>query len=762
MLDVVFYHTTQDLAHAEFDSHKPLIICPSPLVADGLRRLMPPGLEIITISKWVSDFLKLKNKKKANKAELMLRLSSVWRHYFPESDIQIFLRSFELFTDLRSFSLNLDLLSEFLKETDPQITKSVLIFWAFVNSEDIVDEHRSYQIMGEIEIVRPVWMIGFKHLSGIQIDMLKELGERTSVNVFFPKDVYLETLSTDWIRWIVPEFKIDAETEKKKTRIIYYPKNKLNLVLDDIKQRQKNFDIMPACQQLDFNSRQEVISSGQFFKSPEDLFSAKRDVIFEALLEIVKKTVVHLEEFKGKIAERKKTTLQNQDYISYKIHSLIEEALVFYGEFQSFVDSFSLKILKLIIELNSPRVSLAALSSSTATRFFELNELPYRMSPDPLMIVASSNYGSLKAGEGNYSEKMIEALRSIAPIKRGGLDFSMLKNDLRIALANPGSTLMMEEGLELTDLSWREVLKDFEIEVLNPGTEFKLKAKKDYLSEQMKPGPFPVASFSASRVQTFMDCPRKYYFSYVEKLDHRPEERLELGSDELGTLEHVIIQKYFQQTDLLTGYSSDVHKQIVRAELDAFVSKNKMKLNEKTRQATFFEIFNYSQAGIEFLITYCQENNASNIRFEVELEKNEWNLSGSIDCLVELSGDRIGLFDFKRSYAAIGSKNDTLRLEKIQIWVYLLYLIKHKKLSVQTWGYLNLSDTDKSLVLNEAKEQILTADSINLFESFLLEKENHVKSEISFLAVPRNVDVCKFCEVKLFCSKGAGKEGVSN
>lgn len=754
MLDVVFYQTTHDLVDAEFDSCKPLIVCPSPLVADGLRRLMPAGLEIITISKWVSDFLKLNNKKKSNKAELMLRLSSVWRHYFPETDIQIFLRAFELFTDLRSFSLNLDLLSEFLKETDPVITKSVLIFWAFVTNEDIIDEHKSYQLMGGVGIDRPLWLMGFKHLSGIQIDMLKELGEKTDVTVFFPKDVYVETLSSDWIRWIVPEIKLTEETQKKKTRVVYYPKNKLNLVLDSIKKTQEKFDILPASQQLDFNSRQEVISSGQFFKSPEDLFSAKREIVFEELSALTEKEKITLSSFKEIVDEKKKAALQEQDYISYKIHSLITEALALYGEFQDYVDDFSLKILKFIIELNSPRVSLAALSLTSESRFFELNELPYRISKNPLLLVASSNYGPLKSGEGHYSEKMIEALRTIAPIKRGGLDFSLLKNDLRIALSGTESVLLMEEGLELTDLSWREILKDFEIEVLNPEIEFSLKAKKDYLSEKMKSGPFPVKNFSASRLQTFMDCPRKYYFSYIEKLDHRPEERLEPGSDELGTLEHVIIQKYFQQYGFASGYNQEVHKEISRKELDSFVVKSSLRLNEKTKLATFFEIFNYSQAGIEFLLKYCQENNAQEIKFEVELEKNMWDLSGSVDCLIQLPGNKISLFDFKRSYAAIGSKADTLKFEKIQIWVYLLYLIKHKNLLVQNWGYLNLSDTDKSLLLNESKEQTLSDDLVSNFEKFLLEKEARIKSEIFFKAEPRQQDVCKFCEVKLFCSRG--------
>lgn len=753
LLDVVFYHTTHDLAELEFDSIKPMIVCPSPLVADGLRRLMPGGLEIITISKWVSDYLKSLNKKKSNKAELMLRLSSAWRHYFPETDIQIFLRAFEIFTDLRSFSLNLDLLSEFLKETDPQITKSVLIFWAFVTNEDIVDEHKSYQLMGSVIIEKPLWFVGFKHLSGIQIDMLKELGEKTEVNVFFPKDVYAESIHTDWIRWIVPEFQVAPEAGDKKARIVYYPKNKLNYVLDSVKKSVPDSDITLASSQPEFNSRQEVLSAGQFFKSPEDLFSMKRDLIFEEMID--QKVAMTLEEFKNKIILKKKTALQSEDFIDYKVYTLINEALELYGEFQSHIDEFSLKILKLIIELNSPRVSLASLTMISHSRFFELNELPFRDSENSLLIVASESYGSLKSGEGNYSEKMIEALKAIAPIKRSGLDFSWLKNDLRIFLNNPKNILLMEEDLEKTDLAWREILKDFDIEVMSPEIQFQLKDRKDYISERMKTGPFSVKNFSASRLQSFLDCPRKYYFSYVEKLEHRPEERLEVGSDEKGTLEHAIIQNYFEKAGYQKEFDTLLHKNICKRELETFIAKNSLKLNEQNKLSTFFEILNYSQSGIEYLLNFCRENKAQEIKFEVELRHNEWELAGSIDCLVLLPDSRAGVFDFKRSYAAIGSKGETQKFEKIQIWVYLLYLLRQEKLNVQQWGYINLSEIEKSLIFNEAKEVSLEEITVDNFQALLIETENRIKAEVKFLPAPSEKDICKFCEVKLFCSRGS-------
>jgi len=753
LLDVVFYHTTRDLADVELDSVKPLVICPSPLVADGLRRLMPAGLEIITISKWVSDFLKSKNLKKSNKAELMLRLSSVWRHYFPEEEAEIFFRSFELFTELRSFTLNLDLLSDFLKELDEKIAKSVLIFWAFLENEKIIDEHKSYQLCAEINLTRPLWLVGFKHLSGIQIDMLKEIGENTEVGIFFPKDVYDETLSSDWIRWIVPEAITVPESQSKKIEVVYFPKNKLNIVLKTLHEKRNRFDITLASQQIDFHHRQEVTLPGQFFKSPEDLFQSRREKYFETLSDTLRFNSIALNDLLNQIVDAKKEVLVQQDFISYKILILVEEALSLYGEFQQTVDLFSVKVLKQIIELNSPRVSLATVAEEFKSGIFDINELPYRETKNPLVVIASSSYGSLKSNDSKYSEKMIESLRPIAPLKRAGLEFSYRKHEIRQSLAQAESLLLMEEGLEQIDLAWREILKDFSIDKINSESQYNLKEKKDYLSSRITPGPYTTKHFSASRLQGFIDCPRRYYFSYIEKLDHRPDERMKLGADEMGTLEHAIINKYFLDFGFAKEFDERGLQDICEKTLLEFLAKNKIGLSEKLRLTTFFELMHFSQNGIVFLLSFCKSESAISIEFEKELQANEWNLSGSIDCIVTLPGNMIAVFDFKRSQTAIGSKKETMAFDKLQIWTYLLYMIRHEKKAIHTWGYLNLSETDESQLYNEITAPVLSEQLIDEFASLIGKTKDALANEVQFAPKPRLPKVCKFCEVQLFCQK---------
>src|SRR5690606_1207928 len=53
-------------------------------------------------------------------------------------------------------------------------------------------------------------------------------------------------------------------------------------------------------------------------------------------------------------------------------------------------------------------------------------------------------------------------------------------------------------------------------------------------------------TYSASKLQTFLDCPRKFYFSYIDKVF--PDIQLEKDFDPMtsGTIIHEIIERFFK------------------------------------------------------------------------------------------------------------------------------------------------------------------------------------------------------------------------
>ncbi|MDO9180829.1 MAG: PD-(D/E)XK nuclease family protein, partial [Bacteriovorax sp.] len=278
---------------------------------------------------------------------------------------------------------------------------------------------------------------------------------------------------------------------------------------------------------------------------------------------------------------------------------------------------------------------------------------------------------------------------------------------------------------------------------------------KDNLLGLIKPGPYIPKNVSASRLQVFIDCPRKYYFSYIEKIDHRPVERLKIAADEMGTIEHDIIQQYFinRKIDSSLIFEPSIHKEYCTQALEKFIESHKIILTEQVKLTTFYELLNYTQNGIEFLINFCHKNQAIGIEFERSLGQNPWGIVGFIDCLVHLSNHEIAIFDFKRSGAAIGSKRDTLAFDKIQIWAYLIVILRFQEKVIHTWGYLNLSEIEASQVYDENESAVLNTAKIDDFQIYLEKIIENINKEIQFQAAPRNNKICDFCEVQLLCPK---------
>ncbi|MBY0413741.1 MAG: hypothetical protein K2Q18_06235, partial [Bdellovibrionales bacterium] len=311
MLEVVFYQENLDLVKRMSEEKPPLIVCPSPQVADNLRSLAP-DLEIITISKWVSNHLKRQGVTRVRKSELMIKLAAVWRHYYPDEGTSAFLEAFELFTELRSYTLNLDLLGQFLQELDENIRKSIHIFWLYTDQEKIIDEHLSYSKVTESKFNSDMCFVGFKHMSGVQIDMLKTLSEDHSIQVHFPESVYFESLPNDWIRWLAP-----IEDQKKvENKIIgdvsvaIIPKGKANIVLDQFFKKHPKFDLILAGTQIGLTAYQEAQRKNSFFKTNEDIFSVELDIITKELRELLKvKRVLTIDELSEYLEGVKKFSL---------------------------------------------------------------------------------------------------------------------------------------------------------------------------------------------------------------------------------------------------------------------------------------------------------------------------------------------------------------------------------------------------------------------------------------------------------------------
>ena len=758
MLEVVFYQNNQNLLKKLQDKNPPLIICPSPQVADNLRSLAPE-LNIITISKWISDHLKKLGLTRSRKSELMIKLSAVWRHYFPSEQTAVFLEAFELFTELRSYTLDMGLLNEFLQELDEVVKKSIQIFWLYLDQEKIIDEHLSYNKVTESKHHISMWFVGFKHMSGVQIDMLKTLSENQDVQVLFPYPVYMDTLPNDWIRWLSTDEikKIKHERIQNEIRVTLIPKGKSNIILNKFFATHPNFDLVMAGTQVGLVSYQEAQKNMSFFKATEDLFSVELELVTMELRAKLKKIkTISVEEINNYFEEIKKISISKGEYRKLKMIELMGVALVDYSEFQKTIDGFAIDIFEYIVRLNSPRVSLLTLEESIQRSFLDINGLNFRNEQREIVLLATESMGGFRASERILSEAMTKALRAIGPIKRAGLDFLFHKYELLSILSDSKNILLIEEQLMDTDLSWKEVLKNFKIIDFDLGVRYSTKKIKEYLNPKKKIGPFSQTYYSASRLQSYIDCPQKYYYNYIEKIDNRPEERSALRPDELGNLEHKIIECYFEDIEILIGdlIDSDHHQKKCQLVFSEYILASKLVLNETEKARAYNEIMHYTWNGIVFLLDIMKNQSAKGIRFEIPLGNNPWALKGSIDCVIELSDNRVIVIDFKRSSSAAGTKTETLEFKKIQLWVYLLTLLQQGH-SVDSFGYLNLSDlNDDNLFFEGFEAESLITSSIDIAKEIIEKTIFNIQSDSTFKPYPRDVKVCKYCPVNLFCLKG--------
>lgn len=759
VLEVVFYQTNQDLLKKMNEEKPPLVICPSPQVADNLRSLAP-DLEILTISKWISNHLKKLNLTRVRKSELMIKLSAVWRHYFPEESTSVFLESFELFTELRSYTLDMELLNEFLQELDENVRKSIHIFWLYLDQEKIIDEHLSYNKVTETKFSTALWFVGFKHMSGVQIDMLKTISENCAVEVLFPRPVYLDALPNDWIRWLSTEEDGMKAPEAKKVstvKIGMIPKGKANIVLNNFFESHPHFDLIMGGTQVGLVTYQEAQRKNSFFKTTEDLFAIELELLTKELRQQLKeKKILTVEEMTVFFEALKFSTIEKGEYRKYKIVELMALALEAYAEFQKTIDSFSLDILEIIVGLNSPRVSFLSLEEHSSRTFIDMNGLNFRDEERSIALLATQSMGGFRANERILSEAMTKALRVIGPIKRAGLDFLFHKYELLSILSDQKNVLLIEEQILDTDLSWREVLKHFHVADFDLGIRYTMKKAEEYLNPKKRHGPFPLNFFSASRLQAYIDCPQKYYFNYVDKIDNRPDERSTLGPDELGNLEHKIIAEYFQDKSFIKSSAIDLeqHRKICVKVFNEYLNESKLNLNETERARGLNEIMHYTWNGIIFLLDLMEPKKVKSIRFEVALGENPWKLKGSIDCLIELDDKKIILIDFKRSSSATGTKTETMEIKKIQLWVYLLTMI-HAGYTVESFGYLNLSDlADDKLFFYEDDAQKVMGDLMEEAKIIIENTIGNLKVEAAFPPKPREGKVCNYCPVNLFCLKG--------
>lgn len=772
-----------------------LIVTPNPVFSDFARRLNPSA-QTFTIQKFLqNEFDTLLTQEelsqlaehKLNKSKLLLYLGYLWKTVFPEEDIISFRKAYRFLTDLRSFTLSMDVFENALENEEENLKNAVLVFQKFMLDKNIFDEHKGYyelserlregKLAKEYITERKILFWGFDFFSPLQLDMLKSLAIRDEVYLGLFESVYDSAYSVDWTGWLddkktnivrleTPELKLD------KVNVITFPKNGLARSIKSLLKSEPalKHNYFLATRDFDYQKIQEIPEN-------ELLFRTQINLLETGLKKLKEESLLYLETAENNylhfIEKNYQKAVLDQNFIELKTLSLLKASFTSLVELtqNENLNRFEVELLFDIIELDAPRNNLSPEMRNELQGEILPIKMLLKLKPQELnLICATKNYGSLM-GKESFSDSLEKKLSSIGPIRRPSFIFNILNAQILESLDYENSYLFIENNLEKEDLAWSEIFATIKNKINKNFKEEK--PIKKIATFPMLEMPQKLTKISATKLQTFLDCPRKYYLQYISK--DRPDYRLddEIGFNILGTIEHEVIHQYINTFNL---YNLDSHLGLVEQITKKELNKNKIELELRDYKKTLVEVRDYTQDVIEALLL-LKDKTGINLEIEKEISSQEEDIlrTGSIDLFGKSSGI-VFLFDFKRSDSSIPNLSEIKNLKKTQILFYRRAL-KNLNLLDETdkvaWGYINLSDLKESLIIANDEDLLNELSALNLFKKINLESKvlegidvsyqeleaqtiYDLERELCFLPNPSVPSVCDYCEINTICPKKGG------
>lgn len=766
-------------------SDKTVVVCPNPGIADSVRNRfdsMGKSANCLTISKFIREELNelidesaLENYR--GKSELLLILGAVWKKLGKENSYTDFKKAFNLLTEFRSFSVSESVLETVLENYEEDLSHGVLWLNRFIDQLGLVDEHGSYFMLSETlregdidpakEFDRHIIFYGFDHLTGSQVDLLKSFALRDDVYIPFYKSAYSKSIGTDWIKWfddhnleVFDCFNNETKGETSANLIRFskgYLKEYLNL--------DHTFtDVILGAKNLTREDIQEIDDEKMKYKTSVDMFSEcfkELEMKLENFINAMKPTQDVNEFLKNEALMAAET--QNFRYL--KVCSIFLAKLKEWTDLSSDIDGIEYFDFQVFMEatlLDLPRINFASVEKKFETTLRSFREIEDVKNKE-VCFCLSSSYSSLTGGSSNYSENVEKYLGSIGPIRRGELEKEIIKSKLKEFVEDNQVTFIIENNLIEHNPNLNALFSLIEFNELDKNFN---KKPREIKTVELDFTDYKVSSLSASKLQQYYDCPRKFALNYIEKISPRYELPGKLSVLDLGRVEHLVIESYFKMRN---DWDETAFIQLVEKICQTVTNEDKA-----ISQENFVEILAYTKKTI-ILLVEMKENLFFDYSFEkpFSLKEFETKLNGSIDLFATRENRRV-ILDFKRSNSSFTSIKMVKEFEQIQLWFYLMRLINDAKIDLNTdevcIGYIDLSNIENSTFFTNSKELGSDLKKLNEiskvqvmedfedhvlefkeFESKLIEK---LKQDKNFIPEPKNQKACMFCSIAEICPKG--------
>ncbi len=781
------------------------IICPNPSIADAMRNSVtrydgPLEFETLTINKFLQDlFVKFYPEDKVvRKSHLLKYLATIWKNIYPDQRDSFFHQAFNVFTDLRSFTLNPTLIEDILEHYDDVVAGAIRYFWKIVESENLIDEHQAYQNIldalsdpsfrdhGEL-FSRGLIFTGFTHLSGNQVELLKFIGKYTDVILPIPAEVMKDSLRTDWVDWVKTQADIIEEKEAHKfvtpLKRYTFARGQGNLIFNELFKKEGKGNILFVNSSIGMKEVLEVPSRHSFYKSELDLFNGLLKKTVESLEENFLKHLgdtAQAQEMKSYLSELQKSIVVKKnksmkDFLEIKLLGAFVKEIDDWAELSEInerISNFDMQILIEMTKLNLPRSFNIPILEDVNHSILSLKELYQIDLNSKNYIFADAGHDLSMGGATQYPKDVQEILISLGPMRRKGLDLLFYISQLKEILASSNSTLLLESGLEKHDPTWSHLLANFEVQDQDSSIN---RDKIELADEVINLTNFKeVEKLSPTRMQSYLECPRKYYYQYILKLGAEPEKVGAVDSRVLGDIEHKVVQIYLRDAH---PWDEKVFDEILNNTLDTDLPSY-YKEDSTLYDEIYAEVRFFAKQSIHELLKL--RNIDPDIVFEVERKMESEEAIGSADVMAFSKKMGPILLDLKRSSGSIPVKAEVESLKKIQLWYYLNFSLGKDVLpeSYALMGYINLSDPDNSLVFYQdpdinmklSEEEFLSGNSLvpfkedirtylELFQEMYSSTLKRMNIDKDFKINPETSASCNYCPGAAICSRKI--EGVS-
>lgn len=780
MMQIVYFGQKQQfLAEMESQVGEKVYVAPSPAKADGLRNRLSgsSSQDVITIAKFTSNLVDAlwggeERPQVKRKAELLLIFGILKDKYLPDLGYEQFNQAYNLFSDLRSFTLDQDALASVLEEQPEIIRQAVLLFWKLLEVTGLHDEHGAYREIAERlrssdeseELNKTYIFWGFQHLNGQQVDLLKALAIRYTVIIPFPYTLKEKLKKSDWISWLK-----DSKTVEMDLSIgEFHPKGKwLSINSREISSQLRGLlkdhdQVILGVSKLTPSHLDIVPSQKVSFKIPHQLLSHELKEVAEELKNF-RGDHKELHEF---CHEALKKVRSLKHYRALQLYTEALESISEQTDELLKVDSFLLKVLGEVVALNQPRTSYVPVSETPFT--IDLKDMSSLEDIDRkrrILLCVDERFEDIQGLGQNYTESIQKSLAALGPLKRNELELLFKQWEFKDLFSHGDVIVLMNEGTIKHSLIWKRMFQDIELEKFEQKSEIPERKLQDHFMALERKS-FQGA-YSASKLQSFMDCPRKFYFSFVDRIF--PNVLLEKDFDPMtsGTIIHEIIERFFKE-----GHSDESLKDLTRSIMQVYIKEKNLSLPKEVYLQREL-IFNHrAKNGIDFIRQLeILAGEKVDWKFEEPFKLTEGvAMNGRIDCM-GVGEKYLFLLDFKSTEFSASSSQEVSKIEAIQLWAYAHAsesLVKDFASKSVVLGYVVLDDSVKSNLLSDDDDFISKVKSdfskkLKFKEDFSVKlKEAREKmtalalainAEKVFPARPRKNATCMFCELNKVCVK---------